>query len=187
MQKFKFETSPIGQGIHLLSVANNHGVELKCISYGATIISIRSPNREGVSDNVTLCYSEDEIIDKIVNNKSGPYYGCVVGRVANRIKNGKFSIDDKQYNLAVNNGTNHLHGGIEGFDKKIWQWEIINYGDDSAGFRFKYFSKDGEEGYPSNLNVTILNNNSLIILTYLLILLIIHGLGNSNILVDMYI
>ena len=126
---------------------------MKCLSYGATITSVLIPNR-GVFDEVTLCYRNEETLNELIG-KTGPYYGCIVGRVANRIKDGKFNLEGKNYKLAVNNGKNHLHGGITGFDKKVWNWELISPNDDQAGFKFTYFSKDNEEGYPGNMKIEV--------------------------------
>lgn len=137
---------------------NNGFLSVDIVTYGATITSIKMPNKEGLHEEVTLCY---DTYEKLVNNP-GPYYGCVAGRYANRIKNGKFQIDNIDYQLAINNGPNALHGGIIGFDKKIWDARIIE-----GGVMFSYVSVDGEEGYPGNLTVSVsyvvTNDNSIVI------------------------
>lgn len=128
----------------------NGSLAIKLLSYGATLTSVRSPDRDGKMDEVTLCYSTLEELQA----KPGPYFGCIAGRVANRIAGGKFSVDYKSYSLALNNGPNALHGGLVGFDKK--NWDSRAYLDDNcASVVFEYFSVDGEEGYPGSLTTTV--------------------------------
>ncbi len=139
---------------------NNGFLAVDIITYGATITSIKMPNREGLHEEVTLCYDSYE---ELIGNP-GPYYGCIAGRYANRIKNGKFQVDNIDYQLAINNGPNALHGGIVGFDKKIWNATIIE-----GGIMFSYVSVDGEEGYPGNLTISvtyILTNENSIVISY---------------------
>ena len=130
----------------------DNGFQVTLLSYGASILSILYPDKDKNVEEVTLNYSTIADIKK----NPGPYYGCTVGRFANRIKHGKFKIDDQEYSLAINNGVNALHGGVNGFDKKYWLSELISdtgYSDD-VGVKFTCFSADGEEGYPGNLNVS---------------------------------
>lgn len=129
-------------------VSNAQGFQVKFISYGATMTSVMAPDRHGNLEEVTLCYPT--LSD--LKTKTGPYFGCVAGRVANRIKNGQFTLDGVEYSLPVNNGPNSLHGGIEGFDKKVWQSSAF-IEDNRAGVNFEYTSPDGEEGYPGCLMV----------------------------------
>lgn len=150
-----------------LTVTNSMGVAFTCLSYGATITSILAPDRKGKIEEITLCYRGEEYESKLVGH-TGPYYGCVVGRCANRIKEGRFTIGEKSFSLAINNGENALHGGIEGFDKKYWEWDVVCT-KDKAGFKFTYFSVDGEEGFPGNLRVEVtylLTSTSKIIMRY---------------------
>lgn len=159
MSDFKFSTRivPYGgvQPIHSLTVTNAQGFSLTCLSYGATVTSVRAPDMNRLVEEVTLCYRGDDEFNKKLFFKPGPYYGCLVGRVANRIKEGKFTLDGKSYTLAVNNGKNALHGGLEGFDKKIWSWQIVCPELDMAGFKLSYTSMDTEEGYPGNVDIDV--------------------------------
>lgn len=135
--------------IFYYTISNDSGVSFQVTDYGATILSLCSPDRYGNSEEITINY---ETLEEIVENH-GPYYGSTVGRVANRIKNGKFVLNGKDYSLAINNSKNHLHGGMVGFDQRIWKGiEIRNYR--SAGVEFTYHSLDEEEGYPGNLIVS---------------------------------
>ena len=161
--RFRFETRLVEctesgiQPIHELTVRNEEGFSLTCLSYGANIISVKSPDCEGNVEELTVNYRGDEEIAKklIGSGKNGGYYGCIAGRVANRICKGKFSLDGKDYTLAVNNGVNCLHGGLEGFDKKIWSWQIICPELNTAGFCLSYSSADGEEGFPGAVDVDV--------------------------------
>ena len=136
------------------------GFIVKVLSYGCTILSIQASDKTGKVEEVTLSYRDFEGL----KSKDNPYFGCVAGRVANRIAKGKFNLNDKEYELAVNNGENALHGGLEGFDKKFFSSEEIE-----NGVMFKYTSKDGEEGYPGDLEVMVMyviSDNSTLEITY---------------------
>ena len=143
--------------IHELTVCNEEGFSLTCLSYGANIVSVKAPDFEGNIEEMTVNYRGDEEMAKnlIGKGKNGGYYGCIAGRVANRICKGKFSLDGSDYTLAVNNGVNCCHGGLEGFDKKIWSWQIICPELHTAGFCFSYTSVDGEEGFPGTVDVDV--------------------------------
>lgn len=112
-----------GQSVHKLIVRNPaNGMTLALSDYGATILSVLAPDRDGNCEECTLQYATlDEIREK------SPYYGVVAGRVANRIKNGKFSVDGQEYSLYINNAPNSLHGGKVGFDKRIWSFRQVRY------------------------------------------------------------
>lgn len=147
------------------------GVSVKVVNYGATVTSVKAPDRNSNVEEITLCY--ETIAD--LKEKHGPYFGCIAGRYANRvriinlvtvfecfcnypfqyqqIKEGKFTIGDENYQLAVNNGLNALHGGFHGFDQQIWTVERIICEEHSAGVELSYTSVDGEEGYPGKLKV----------------------------------
>ena len=131
------------------------GVTCTVITYGATLISVQVPDRRGVSEEITLCHGT--LAD--LESKVGPYYGCVAGRYANRIKGGVFSLDGAAYQLAVNNGPNALHGGLRGFDKQVWVAEAFtsNHEDAApkAGVKMTHISSDGDEGYPGELHVEV--------------------------------
>lgn len=126
------------------TLQNKNGMQVQILSYGATIRSIKVPDQSGDIQDVVLGFDD---INGYLSDKN-PYFGAVVGRVANRIANGQFHLDGKTYTLAQNNGTNSLHGGIKGFDKVVWNASV---GQDSV--TFTYLSADGEEGYPGALVV----------------------------------
>lgn len=134
------------------------------MNYGCAIVSFSMPDREGFVNEITLGFNE---LKDYFDNRS--YFGVIIGRFANRIKSGKFSIGDENYSLAVNDqGKNHLHGGIKGYDKIVWYSEIIQE-NNFAGIKFTYLSKDGEEGYPGNLEIEvkyILNDRNELIFEY---------------------
>lgn len=136
--------------VDLYKLVNAKGMEARITNYGATLVSFSVADRDGKLADVILGYdSLQEYID-------GTYYfGCIVGRYANRIGDGKFWLRGTEYVLARNDGENHLHGGNNGFDKVVWQAHVE---DDSDGKRLvlSYLSKDGEEGYPGNLSVTVI-------------------------------
>jgi aldose 1-epimerase len=122
---------------------------MKVINYGGIITSLAMPDRHGKMEDIVLGY--DSLEDYLT---ASPYFGALIGRYGNRIAKGKFSLDGKEYTLAVNNGANHLHGGIKGFDKVIWTAQQ-QHADEGVALRLTYLSKDMEEGYPGNLNVEV--------------------------------
>lgn len=122
-------------------------LELAITNYGAKIVSLLAPDKQGQLADVELGYDN---IDQYVNTKER-YYGGIVGRYGNRIAKGKFKVDGKEYTLAVNNGVNHLHGGKKGFNDVVWDAEQPN----DHTLKLHYLSKDGEEGYPGNLDITL--------------------------------
>jgi aldose 1-epimerase len=159
-----FGKTGIEKGIQLYTLTNSNGMIVRVTNYGATITSIVTPDKLGNFDDVVLGF--DNIDDYITSNS--PYMGVVCGRYANRIAKGKFSINGTDYTLAINNGPNALHGGIKGFDKVIWNAEIISHCDEAA-VKLSYVSPDGEEGYPGNMQVTvtyILNNQNELLIKY---------------------
>jgi len=137
------------QKIDVYTLKNQHGMEVKIINFGGTVTSIRVPDRSGKFADVVLGFNNPD--DYL---KPHPSFGTAVGRFANRIAKGRFTLNGVEYKLAVNNGENHLHGGIKGFDDVFWTAEEINTPAGPA-VRLTYLSKDGEEGYPGNLNVTM--------------------------------
>jgi aldose 1-epimerase len=124
-------------------------MEVRVMTYGGTIVSLRVPNRNGHLDDVVLGY---ETLDGYL--AQSPYFGAIVGRYGNRIGRAKFSLDGKEYSLAKNNGPNSLHGGIKGFDKVVWHAQSFEK-KDGVGLILKYRSRDGEEGFPGTLDVTV--------------------------------
>lgn len=153
-------------GIRLYTLENKHGVVVQITNYGAIITSISTPDRNGNFADIALGYDR---LEDYVNAVDRPYFGAVVGRYGNRIAKGKFTLDGEGYSLAVNNGPNHLHGGIIGFDKVVWEAHPIA-GDDWNGLQLHYLAKDKEEGYPGNLDVTvryILHDENALVVEYL--------------------
>ncbi|MFA5293043.1 MAG: aldose epimerase family protein [Phycisphaerae bacterium] len=145
--------------VESFTLKNKNGMEAKFISLGATLVSLKVPDKNGKFADVVLGFDSPAEYMKDTN-----YFGCVVGRYANRIANGKFKLYNKEYTLAVNNGPNHLHGGIKGFNRVIWNGKKIKT-DKYSGVVFKYLSPAGDQNYPGNLDVTVTytltNNNEL--------------------------
>lgn len=137
-----------GKAVDLYTLRNEHGAVAKITTYGGTVTSLKVPDKNGKLVDVVQGYDN---LDGYL--KSSPYFGCLVGRYGNRIANGKFTLDGKQYTLATNNVPNHLHGGVKGFDKVVWFAKQVKC-DEGAAVAFTYRSVDGEEGYPGNLDVT---------------------------------
>ena len=152
-----FGSTKAGESVSRFTCTNSNGYSVDLINYGATVVAFNAPDRDGKSANVTLGCS-----DMAGYEANQSFLGSTVGRYANRIAEGKFSIDGKSFSLPTNNGKNHLHGGVEGFDRKIWKAETLET-DDSVGVRFSITSPDGDNGYPGELTVTVdyvLNNDN---------------------------
>jgi aldose 1-epimerase len=145
-----FGTMPDGAAVDLFTLTNDTGMEVRTTPYGAIITSIRVPDRNGRLDDVVLGF--DSLAEYIT--KKPPYFGAIVGRYGNRIAKGQFTLDGTTYRLAVNNGPNHLHGGIKGFDKALWNAAPFER-DGAAGVAYTHTSPDGDEGYPGTLHVTV--------------------------------
>ena len=144
-----FGTLPDGRTVELFTLTNAHGIEIRAMTYGAIITTIYTPDRNGHRDDIVLGF------DSVAGYLSGsPYFGAVVGRYANRIAGGHFTLDGVTYTLARNNGPNSLHGGLRGFDKVLWSAEPVRR-DSAVGVRLRYTSPDGEEGYPGTLQVQV--------------------------------
>ncbi len=157
--KSMFGKTKNDEDVVLFECTNANGLVMRVINYGATVIAVETPDRDGKLANITQGFSS---IDGYLQRH--PYFGSTVGRFCNRIAGGKFTIDDQEYTLATNNGPNHLHGGEVGFDQVLWEAnEVIS--DDGVGVSLSYTSPDGEEGYPGNLEVmatyTLNNKNEL--------------------------
>lgn len=151
-----------GKQVQLYTLTNNNGMIVKITNYGGIITELWVPDSAGKLDDVVLGF--DNLGDY---EEKSPYFGCITGRHANRIAKGKFTLDGMIYDkLAVNNGPNHLHGGIKGFDKQVWK-AITYQKQDVVGLNLHYVSKDGEEGYPGTMDVevgySLTNKNELVI------------------------
>src|SRR5437660_3438635 len=140
-------------------LTNANGMKAKVITYGAILTELDVPDRQGKLGDIVLGFDDLESY-----LKGHPHFGATTGRVANRIAKGKFTLDGKEYTLAVNNGPNSLHGGLKGFDKAVWKAEPVQAAD-SVAVKCSHHSPDGDEGYPGNLNVsvtyTLTNKNEL--------------------------
>ena len=136
-----------GKAVYLYTLTNKNGAAVKITNYGGIVTSWVAPDKKGNASSIVLGF--DSLSGYLAKP---PYFGALVGRYGNRIANGKFKIGDSSYTLATNNGKNHLHGGLKGFDKVVWDASMV---DSVAALTLTYTSKDGEEGYPGNLKVTV--------------------------------
>ena len=134
-----------GTAVELYTLTNVGGLKARIMTYGAILVSLEVKDRGGKLGDITLGYDG---LDGYL--KASPYFGAIVGRYGNRIAKGRFILDGVEYKLAVNNGANHLHGGLKGFDKVVWKATPFE-SQGARGVKFEYLSKDGEEGYPGNL------------------------------------
>ncbi|MDR1022941.1 MAG: galactose mutarotase [Prevotellaceae bacterium] len=156
--KMEIAKEPFGQyngrQVDLYTLSNGQGIKVKVATYGGVITELWTPDREGVIGNIALGFPSLDGYRSEAFLKSGPYFGALVGRYGNRIGSAKFTLDGVEYTLAANNGANHLHGGISGFDKAVWSAEEIREAE-AVGVKLSHLSADGEEGYPGNLNVEV--------------------------------
>jgi aldose 1-epimerase len=145
----RFGMMPDGTRVDIYTLTNPRGIEARIMTYGATLVSLRLPDRQGRFDDVNLGF--DDLAGYLGTN---PYFGVVVGRYANRIARGEFTLGGVIYKLARNNNGNSLHGGLKGFDKVVWKAEPVRrHG--VVGVKLTYLSPDMEEGYPGNLSATV--------------------------------
>lgn len=152
-----------GKEVFLFTLVNDNNMTAKIINYGAIITSLLVPDQTGKIDDVVLGF--DRLDDYLADS---PYFGAIVGRYGNRIAAGRFELNGQEYRLARNDGENHLHGGIRGFDKVVWEAKEIRQSD-GVGVELTYLAKDGEEGYPGNLTTTVrylLNNQNELVVNY---------------------
>lgn len=145
-EKTQFGKLPDGTAVQLYTLKNAHGLVAKVTNYGTIITELHVPDRAGKLGDVVLGFDN---LEQYL--KGHPCFGATVGRVANRIAKGRFMLDGQIYKLVVNNGPNHLHGGLKGFDKALWQAEPLK----GAAVKFTYTSADHEEGYPGTLRVVV--------------------------------
>jgi len=144
-----FGTMPDGTTIEAFTLTNAHGITLRAITYGGIITSLQTPDRNGQPGDIVLGF---DAIDGYL--KDPPYFGAIIGRYGNRIAKGRFTLDGQTYTLATNNGENHLHGGIKGFDKIVWDAAPFE-NERGVGVIFRHTSPDGDEGYPGALTVEV--------------------------------
>jgi len=157
IKKNSFGKTKEGTEVFLYTLKNHNNVSVSITNYGGIVTSVKVPDKNGNLSDIVLGYDN---VDGYIKNS--PYFGALIGRYGNRIAKGKFSLDGVKYKLATNNGANHLHGGEKGFDKVVWTANELR-GKDTIGLELTYISKDGEEGYPGNLNVKVnytLNNRN---------------------------
>jgi len=150
LKNVDFQKTVDGKNVDLYILTNENGVEMAVTNYGAKIVSLHVPDRDGNLVDVVLGHNN---IDEYLSSKE-PYFGAVCGRVGNRIANGRFTLDGKEYQLAVNNGPNHLHGGLKGFNAVVWKAIPL----DEQTIEFDYVSPCGEEGYPGTMLTRITYN-----------------------------
>jgi aldose 1-epimerase len=143
-----FGKTPDGTPVYLFTLQNANGVEVSICNYGGIVVSFKTPDRNGKFGDIVLGFDN---LDDYINRS--PFFGCIVGRYGNRIARGKFTLNGKEYHLAINNGPNALHGGIKGFDKVVWD-ATVKASTAGPAIELRYVSKDGEEGFPGDLSVS---------------------------------
>jgi len=150
VQQLEWGKTADGTVVHLFTLTNRHGVVAKVTTFGAILTELHAPDRAGKCVNVALGFDN---LDQYL--KGHPAFGATIGRFANRIAKARFVIDSVEYQVTANSGANHIHGGRRGFDKVVWQAKVLPAKNGEAAVEFSYLSKDGEEGYPGNLQVTV--------------------------------
>ena len=139
-----------GKEVSIYTLTNRKGAEARITNYGGIVVSLRVPDRKGQMDDVVLGF--DTLDEYVAGNP--PYFGAIIGRYANRIALGRFKLNGVEYKLATNNDPNHLHGGVKGFDKVVWDARPLKTRT-GAALELTYLSRDGEEGYPGNLRARV--------------------------------
>lgn len=156
-----FGVLPTGDSVSLYTLTNANGVEARIIDFGGTLVSLRTPDRDGAFADIVLGF--DSLSQYLTDS---PYFGAIVGRYGNRIARGRFTLDGKTYRLATNNGQNALHGGVRGFDKVVWHSES-RQDSTGVGVVLRHESPDGDEGYPGTVQAqvtyTLTDRNELVI------------------------
>jgi aldose 1-epimerase len=149
VERAPFGATDSGEPVELFTLTNSHGLEVRAITYGGIILSLKTPDRDGVLGDIVLGFEDLEPY-----LAGTPYFGAIIGRYGNRIAGGRFTLDGQTYTLTRNDGENHLHGGDRGFDKVVWAGEPFQ-NDTAAGVMLTYTSPDGEEGYPGTLRAEV--------------------------------
>jgi aldose 1-epimerase len=151
ISKEPFGTLEDGTKVDRYTLTSGSGVRVRIITYGGIVQTLETPDRHGRRANIVLGFPT---LKDYVDLNGGPYFGAIIGRYANRIAKGRFTLDGKTYQLALNNGENSLHGGLKGFNTKVWDAHPVE-GGQSVGLRLDYTSADGEEHYPGTLKTTV--------------------------------
>jgi aldose 1-epimerase len=151
--KSAFGSAPGGQRVERYTMKNRNGVEMRVLTYGGIVQYLRTPDRRGHFKNIVLGFRD--LRGYVEHNNPGPYFGAIIGRYGNRIARGRFTLDGQTYQLAINNPPNHLHGGINSFDRKVWAAQTVKPSGDTVGLRLSYTSPNGEENYPGTLSVQV--------------------------------
>jgi aldose 1-epimerase len=146
-----FGKTPDGQAVEIVTMTNGKGITARITSYGGTIVSFETPDRNGKPGDIVLGFDNVEAYSKPTN----PFFGAIIGRYGNRIGGAKFTLDGKEYKLGVNDGNNTLHGGKIGYHQVLWKIEKAEAKDGKAELKLSYLSKDGEEGFPGNLKCVV--------------------------------
>ncbi|MCK2184238.1 aldose epimerase family protein [Halomonas getboli] len=149
-----FGELPDGREVTLYRLTNADGMTVEVMNYGGIIVSLKAPDREGNVEDIVLGFDTLDGYLSEAYRRLNPYFGALIGRYGNRIDQGRFSLDGTTYQLATNDGDNHLHGGEEGFDRRLWQAEPFS-DENGEGVILHYVSEDGEEGYPGRLEATV--------------------------------
>ena len=146
-----FGKTASGEAAEIVTMTNGKGITARITSYGGTIVSFETLDRNGKPGDIVLGFDNVEAYSKPTN----PFFGAIIGRYGNRIGGGKFTLDGKEYKLGINDGNNTLHGGVVGFHKKVWKIESAEVKGNKAELKLSYLSKDGEEGFPGNLKCIV--------------------------------
>jgi aldose 1-epimerase len=149
-EKQLFGHTPDGQEVYLFTLINSNGISARITNYGGIVTSLMVPDRKGRPEDVVLGF---ETLEEYLAGH--PYFGAIVGRYANRIAGGRFELEGEIYRLAINNGNNHLHGGVAGLDKRVWEFETYSSQGESS-LELTRLSPHGEEGYPGNLSLRVI-------------------------------
>src|SRR5579871_594633 len=144
-----FGKLPDGTAVEQYKLTNSKGASCKIITYGGIVTELQVPDKKGKLDDIVLGF---DTLESYLKNVA--FFGTITGRIANRIANGKFTLESKTYSLATNNGPNHLHGGLKGFDKVVWK-ATTGKAKDAVALKLTYASPDGEEGYPGTRQTTV--------------------------------
>ncbi len=155
IQRSDFGKTPDGTTVDLYTLTNRNGMVAKIMTFGGIVTELHTPDRSGKMGDVVLGFDNlDQYLPQDATHKGHPYFGALIGRYANRIAKGTFTVDGQTYHVPVNNGPNSLHGGLVGFDKVVWKAEPVR-SHDGPSLRLTHLSPDGDQGYPGNLTATV--------------------------------